>query len=94
MTDHRCGRGLCGLRTFDDAQLAEAELGSAPREIVLGPGSDDFPATDGLLLDDPSAETQEAVLAAVREWVDDFDAAVADRLMAVIEAELADTAVS
>ncbi|MGH1492898.1 MAG: DUF3500 domain-containing protein [Acidimicrobiales bacterium] len=80
--------------TLDDAQLAEAELGSAQTEILLGPGTDSFPGAEGLLLGDASAETQVAVIAAVRQWVDDFEADVADAIVVAIEADLAATTVS
>ena len=80
--------------TLDDAQRAEAELGSALTEILLGPGSDSFPQSEGLVLGETSAETQAAVLAAVGEWVNDFAAEVADEIMSSIEADLASTTVS
>lgn len=80
--------------TLDDAQLAEAELGAAQTEILLGPGADSFPEPEGLPLSEASSETQSAVLTAVRQWVDDFEAEVGDDIVASIEADLAATVVS
>ena len=80
--------------TLDGEQLAAAELSSAQTEILLGPGSDSFPESEGLLLSETSEATQEAVLAAVSEWVEDFGADVAVSMMASFEADLASTNIS
>ncbi len=79
------------FEALDDDQLAAAEVSGNINGVVLGPGSDTFPASEGLLLSEASDEVRELVLVAVRNWVNDFEASTADELLAEIEAELDQT---
>lgn len=77
-----------------DAELSAAELGGSLDEVLLGPGSDTFPATEGLALGDVSDSTRAATLEAIRTWVDAYDASLADDIMTSIEGDLDTTFVS
>lgn len=88
--------GEAVLAIFDslsDDQLAAADLGGGLTQVQLGPGSDSFPTTEGLFVSELSDESSALVLAAIRTWVDDFDPATADVIMAEIESELDETAI-
>ncbi len=84
---------LAIFESLSDDEIGSAELGGRIDEVQLGPGSDSFPATEGLLVSELSDESTALVLAAIRTWVDDFDPAAADVIMTEIEAELDETAI-
>lgn len=77
--------------TFDDTQASASFIDAAFDDVLLGPGEDDFPETFGLAGSDLSDDQKTAALAAISTWVDDFDASVADSVMATVEAEFDDT---
>jgi len=80
---------------LDDEQLATAKIDGAFDDVLLGPGEDDvFPETVGLAVSELNDEQQALVLAAMRRWVEDFDASIADTVMAQLEAELDETYIS
>lgn len=83
---------------FDDLtddQIATAEIDGVFDDVLLGPGADDaFPETVGVPVSELTEDQQAEVLVAIQAWVNDFDASVADTVMATIESELADTFIS
>lgn len=80
------------FNSLSDDQRSAAELDGSFDSVLLGPGSDTpFPDATGLAVSELSETEQEAVLTAIRTWVEDFDASVADTAMATIEAELDET---
>lgn len=84
------------LAGLNDEQLARAQLSETFSDFLLGPGQDgQFPATkEGLAVSSLSDEQKALVLAAMRLWVEDADAATAAEPMGVYEAELGDTYIS
>lgn len=77
--------------SLDYDQLSSAEIDGAFDDLLLGPGEDTFPDSEGVLGSDLSDDQKELVLTSVRTWIDDFDASIADDAMATVEAELDET---
>ncbi len=87
-------RGMADLlASFSDAQLGAAQLSETFTDVLLGPGQDGrFPETKaGIAVSDLSDEQQALVLAAMVPLVQDADDATAAALLAIYEAELAET---
>ncbi len=77
---------------LDDDQFAAAELSGRIQEVLLGPREDDaFPAQEGLLLSEASDEVKQLAMAAIENWVNDFDTETAASILAQIESELDET---
>lgn len=77
---------------LSDDQRSTAELDGTFDSVLMGPGTDSpFPDSEGLAVSELGETEQEAVLTAIRTFVNDFDASVADTIMATIEAELDET---
>ncbi len=84
--------GMFGIfGSFDDDQLATAEIDGVFNNVLLGPGEDEFPETVGVPGSELSDDQKALVLSAVRSWIDDFDASIADGVMATVESELDET---
>ena len=79
------------LAALDDSQLADAELAGSYTHVQLGPGSDAFPETEGLSLGDASDEVRQLAVAAAAAWTNDFEAEIAEPVIASITANLDDT---
>ncbi len=80
---------------LDEDQQASAELSSAPDSILMGPGTDSpFPDTEGLAVSELSEDQQALIVTAMEAFVSDFDASVADTLLAQYESELAETTIA
>ena len=79
------------LAALSEDELAAAELSGSYSAVELGPGSDAFPASEGLALSDVSDDVRSLALAAIERWTADFAAAVATAIMADVEAGLDQT---
>ena len=84
------------LASLSDEQLTSAQLSETFSDILVGPGEDgQFPATKvGLPVSDLNDEQRALVLAAMKPWVQDADAATAAELLAIYEQELDETYIS
>ncbi|NRG41067.1 DUF3500 domain-containing protein [Rathayibacter sp. VKM Ac-2835] len=75
---------------LDDTQLAAAEITSGTfDDLVMGPGADDgqFPASEGTLISDLSAEQQQQVTDVLSAYVGDIDEEAAAALLAKYQSE-------
>ncbi|MBE1879044.1 DUF3500 domain-containing protein [Myceligenerans pegani] len=81
------------LGSFDDNQLAAAELPESYGDILLGPGTDwAFPQEqEGIAASELSDDQKDLLIAAIDRYVGDIDADNAERILAQYEDELDDT---
>ncbi|WP_045877234.1 DUF3500 domain-containing protein [Pseudofrankia sp. DC12] len=82
------------LAALDDQQKTAAQITSGTfDDLVMGPGKDSgtFPASEGLLVSQLSADQQKLVIAAIQAYVGDLNAPAATKLMAKYESELGQT---
>ncbi len=77
--------------SLDDGQLSATEIDGAFDDVLMGPGEDTFPDTVGLAGSELSDDQKALVVTAVADWIDDFDASIADNVMTTIESELDET---
>ncbi|MDI9903709.1 DUF3500 domain-containing protein [Rhodococcus sp. IEGM 1409] len=87
--------GMFGaIAALNDGQLSSAEITSGTfDDLVAGPGADSgiFPAAEGVEVSTLDTTQKDAVLAAIKAYVNDLDSAAADKAMAKYESELDQT---
>lgn len=69
--------------SLNSSQLAAATLSQTFDDVLVGPGKDEqFPASEGQLVSELSAEQQALVTKAIKAWVDDVNTAGAKKILA------------
>jgi hypothetical protein len=84
------------LASFTASELSTAKTSTTFSDVLLGPSKDgQFPATKvGIKVSALSTAAQAKVLAAMKPWLDDFDATTAAMLTTAYTSELANTYVT
>ena len=83
------------LDSLDDTQLAAAKLSGIYDDLAAGPGVDnDYPASEGILYGDLTADQQALVRTIIGLWVGDADESIAQPLIGAYESQLAATRIA
>lgn len=82
------------FESFDEDQLAAAELSGAYDDIVMGPGTDTgYPEQEGIAYADLDAGQQEQVRAVIEAWVGDTETSISQALIDQYVAQLDETTI-
>lgn len=81
------------LGSLSSTQLTTAKLSTTFSDVVLGPSANgQFPSTKvGIAVSSLTSAQQAYVLAAIKEWTDDLDAATASTILTTYTSELSST---